>query len=141
MIGIILRIVGKGNSLSMDQPEGVFFRNGQQIRIPLRYAYFNNQILDFKGGLNAGVYIFPSIIPSGDQIQIEPLGAMLYLSPKVFDGLFAQLYLMDDPLDKYPTLNIAHSEPDPFVASLRSQGTGMGDFVFFNGVRGPIKIW
>jgi hypothetical protein len=48
---------------------------------------------------------------------------------------------MDDPLDKYTTVNIAHSEPDPFVASLRSQGAEMDDFVFFNGIRGPMKIW
>ena len=142
MVGIILKIIGEGDSSSMNQPEGVFFRNGQQIRIPLRYVYFNNQILDFKEGLNAGVYIFPLIRPSGDQnIQIEPLGTMLYLSPKVFDSLFAQLYLMDDPLDRYTTVSIAHSEPDPFIASLRGQGAGMGDFVFFNGIRGPIKIW
>ena len=141
MLGIILRISGKGDSISMNQPEGVFFYNGQQIKIPLRYAYFNNQIHDFKEGLNAGIYIFPLLASSGNQVQVEQLGAILYLSPKVFDSLFAQLYLMDDPLDRYTTVSIAHSEPDPFIASLRGQGAGMGDFVFFNGVRGPIKIW
>ena len=141
MLGIILRIRGKGGSISMNQPEGVFFYNGQQIKIPLRYAYFNNKIHDFKGGLNAGIYIFPLLASSGDRVQVEQFGAILYLSPKVFDSLFAQLYLMDDPLDRYTTVSIAHSEPDPFIASLRGQGAGMGDFVFFNGVRGPIKIW
>jgi hypothetical protein len=76
--GIILKIVGEGDFLSMNQPEGVFFHNGQQTRIPLRYAYFNNQILDFGTGLNAGVYIFPRIMPSGDQnIQIEQLGVLV----------------------------------------------------------------
>ena len=49
---------------------------------------------------------------------------------------------MDDPSKKYPTLNLAHVEPDPLINSIRSQGvSGIGDFIYYQGFRGPMKIW
>jgi len=75
------------------------------------------------------------------KISVENLGAVIYLSPKVSKSLFAQLYLMNDPFNNYPTIRLAHSQDDPAIASLKAQGLNFGEFVFFRGFRGPIKIW
>jgi hypothetical protein len=64
----------------------------------------------------------------------------MYLSPLVSGGLFAQLYLMNDPFDNYPTLRLAHSQQDSFMQFMNSQGFG-AEFVYYNGLHGPIKIW
>ncbi|GAI47925.1 unnamed protein product, partial [marine sediment metagenome] len=69
------------------------------------------------------------------------LGAGLYLSPKVSKSLFAQLYLMNDAFDNYKTIKLAHSEDDQVVKSLKMQGVDLGEFVYYQGFRGPIKIW
>jgi len=48
---------------------------------------------------------------------------------------------MDDPLDNYETIKLAHSEDDQVVKSLKMQGVDLGEFVYYQGFRGPIKIW
>ena len=138
MVGVILKI--KNNSL-FEQPEAIFIYGNNQHRIPMRYVYLNGQLIDFGQGLEAGVKILPAIHFAEDgNLQINNAGSVIYLSPKVFKSLFVQLYLMNDPLNKYGTVKIAHVEHDPAVKSLNSQGTNL-EFVFFNGFRGPIKIW
>ncbi len=143
LAGVILQVVNKGN-FTLNQPGAVFINNQKQITIPLRYLYFNNQIMDFGSGLGAGIDVIPSISYSGQNVQTNNFGALIYLSPKVFNSLFAQLYLMNDPFKKYPTVKIADLEQDPFVNSMRSQGVSIGDIIFangFGGIRAPLKIW
>ena len=111
------------------------------MRIPLRYLYYKGQIVDFKTGINATARIMQKGELNGQSASLDELGAVIYLSPKVSKGLFAQLYLMDDPLDKYSTLTLARSQPDIFVSQLRAQGLAIDDIVYFQGFRGPIKIW
>jgi hypothetical protein len=55
--------------------------------------------------------------------------------------LFARLYLMDDAFNEYETLEIAHVEANPIITNLRTQGLAIGDFIYYQGFRGPIKIW
>jgi len=74
-------------------------------------------------------------------VNVDPLGAVIYLSPKVSKSLFAQLYLLDDVFENYPTIKLANVESEPVIKSLQSQGMNFGEFVYFNGFRGPIKIW
>jgi asparagine N-glycosylation enzyme membrane subunit Stt3 len=137
---VIVDLDKSGNQISFKQPIGIFVYNGQQIRIPLRYIYFNNQIIDFNSGIESVIRIIPVAI-QGDGIQIDNAGAAIYLSPKVKDGLFAQLYLMNDAFGNYPTVQLAHSEHDSVVSMLNTQGANIGEFAYFNGFRGPIKIW
>ena len=56
-------------------------------------------------------------------------------------SLVSQLYILNDPFNQYPTIKIAHSEPDPTIKSLNNQGVNLNEFIYFNGIRGPIKIW
>ncbi len=139
---IVLEISKSENEISFQQPSGVFIYNNQQIYVPLRYIYFNEEIFDFGGGLEAIAFVFPRIVQMGQQnTQIDNFGSIIYLSPKVSRGLFAQLYLMDDPFEKYPTIELVHGEQEEIVQILNSQGAGIDDFVYFSGFRGPIKIW
>ena len=140
--GFILEIKkGKDNAVSFEQPKAVFVYNNQQISIPLRYLYDGKNMIDYKNGLEAGVDMIPYGSFNGQNIQISQFGAGIYLSEKTFNSLVAQLYLMNDPFGKYKTIIVAHSEQDPLVQSLRSQGMQVGDFVFANGLRGPLEIW
>ena len=141
VIGVFLEVRDIEGSSTIEQPNGVFVYNNEQISIPLRYVYANGQILDFGSGINATLYAMPSISPGSSGLQINNMGTILYLSPKVSESLFAQIYLMDDPFDQYGSLELAHSELDPVVASIRSQGGNIPEIVYYNGFRGPIKIW
>lgn len=122
---------------SIKQPEAVYIYNNQQYQIPLRYVYINGELLDFKTGLDAVI----SVIPSLGQRSIDPFGAIIYLSPKVSKGLYAQLYLLNDTFNNYPTIKLEHSELDPVVKQIKAQGYNLGDIIYYQGFRGPIKIW
>src|SRR3972149_6453158 len=142
VIGMVIEISKTGGSFSFKQPEAVFFYNNQQVRIPLRYVYYNGEIIDFKSGIEATARVMQGVnLVGGQNINIDELGSVIYLSPKVSKGLFARLYLMDDPYKEYQTLTLAHSESDPFVDSLKAQGLDLDEIVYFQGFRGPIKIW
>ncbi len=137
----ILEVSRTGNQISISQPKGVFIYNNQQIIIPIRYIYFGEQIIDSGRGLDAVVRIISSASSTGTNIQVDNLGSVIYLSPKVSKSLFAQLYLMNDPFNNYPTIRLAYGQDDPIIASLKVQGLNSEEFIFFNGFRGSIKIW
>lgn len=133
VVGIIVEL--NGNSLG--QPEAVYMYNNVQTRIHIRYVYVNGQLIDYGNGLDAVIDIIPSVDGNG----INRMGAAIYLSQKVSKSLFAQLFLLDDAFGNYPTIKIAHIEDSPVVASLKNQGVPLGDFVYYQRFRGPIKIW
>ncbi|PIO08340.1 hypothetical protein COU59_01805 [Candidatus Pacearchaeota archaeon CG10_big_fil_rev_8_21_14_0_10_34_12] len=139
--GAILKYVEKNNQITFSQPIGVYIYNNKQISIPMRYVYYNGELYDFENGLDSVIQIVSLVSQNNNQIQIDSLGTIIYLSPKVSKSLFAQLYLLDNAFGRYPTVKIAHSEPDPLVATINAQGANIKNFVFFNGFRGPLNIW
>ncbi|MBU0471089.1 MAG: hypothetical protein KKF65_00565, partial [Nanoarchaeota archaeon] len=141
LAGIILETTSQEGAIGLLQPEGVFIYNGNQINLPIKYIYYNGEIIEFEKGVEIILRVVTKVDIVGQNLQKDELGAIVYLSPKVAQGLFAQLYLMDDPFEKYPTLKIAHSEPDLFINHLRNQGFSLEEFVYYQGFRGPIKIW
>lgn len=127
---------------SLNQPYGVYYYNGNQIMLPLRYVYIENELFDFKSGVDSVVQIIPSLNAGELGYSVDPMGALIYLSPKVKDGLFAQLYLLDDAYGNYPNVELVHEEYDSVVKSLKIQNVSIVDeFIYLNGFRGPIKIW
>ena len=44
-------------------------------------------------------------------------------------------------MNEYNTIKLTYVQQDPFVENLNSQGANLGEFMDFNGFRGPIKIW
>ncbi len=136
--GVIWVMTDSGGDVSFNRPVGVYYYNDQRYDIPIRYAYVNGNLLDFEEGLDAVVRIVPSV---GAQ-NIDPLGSIVYLSPKVAKGLFAQIYLLENVFGNYNDLQLEHKEVDVLVQNLKSQGFEFGDFIYYQGaVRGPIKIW
>jgi len=133
VVGVIVNL--DGNKLR--QPEAVYVYNNVQTRIPVRYVYINGELVDYGSGIDAVIDIIPAFTGNG----INQMGAAIYLSQKVSKSLFARLFLMDDAFGEYETLKLAHVEEDPVVASLKAQGISLGDFVYYQGFRGPIKIW
>lgn len=141
LAGIILSTASQDGIYYSKQPEAVYYYNNQQIKIPLRYSYVQGELIDFKEGLDAVFMVVPKVSNSDQGVTIEDFGAGVYLSPKVSKSLFAQLYLMNDPLYMYPTINLEHSEEEIVVKTLKVQGLNINDFVYYQGFRGPIKIW
>ena len=140
--GTVIGITKDNNTITFDQPIAIFIYNNKQINIPVRYLQNENQVLDFGGGLDATIKMIPQVSQNAQGgIQVDRIGAAIYLSPKVSKSLFAQLYLLGDPEKKYPTITLAHSEPDVILNDLNSQGANIGEIAYFNGLRGALKIW
>lgn len=120
------------------QPEGIFVYQGQQYVLPFRYA-FQDEFLDFGSGIESGVFIFPRAIQSDGGIQIDPDGALLYLSKRTVKSQLARLYLYKED---NPNFKLVHSEDDFLVSQIKSQGQNFDlDILYFQGLRGPIRIW
>ena len=56
-------------------------------------------------------------------------------------GMLANIYILDDPLEKYPNFELAHTETNLVIDDLRNQGLDLPEFIYYNGIQGPIKIW
>jgi asparagine N-glycosylation enzyme membrane subunit Stt3 len=120
----------------------VLVYNGQQTYLPIKAVYYNGILKEFEEGINATIRIIPRVTQTNQGgIQMDPAGAAIYLSERTRNSLFAKLYLMNDPLNEYPGVELAHREHDYVVSSLNAQGANLGEFVYFQGFRGPIKIW
>jgi len=87
------------------------------------------------------MYVLPSYNQGSSGGQLDQFGAAMYLSQKVQDSLFAQLFLMNDPNNLYPEFKLIHSEDHPYVKVLKANKANIGEFIYFNGIQGPIKIW
>ncbi|MDO8623032.1 MAG: STT3 domain-containing protein [archaeon] len=137
IIGIILK---QNSNKEFVQPEAVFYYNGQQYNIPLRYLYYNNSLKDFNTGLDAGIFAYPKIsIENNNQIKSNSIGAALYLSKRTIHSNLANLYLFDKKSDNF---RLVHTEQNPFVEELKTKaGLNIGDFIYYGELQGPIKIW
>jgi len=144
MIGVILEIEkGRENveSFVLKQPQGVFVYEGKQVKIPLRYVYYQEKEIDFEKGLEAGIKIIPRAYQDGAGLQIDHIGAALYFNPRAINSLIAQLFLLNDPDKRYPTVKLVHSEDHPIVKDLKNQGISLDEFLVYQGIHGPIKIF
>jgi asparagine N-glycosylation enzyme membrane subunit Stt3 len=123
----------KGEKFS--QPLALTLYQGNQYAIALRYLYVGNELYDFKSGTDAGVFIFPSF----DGNSINQIGAMLFLSPRVINSTLVRLYLFNQLDDHY---KLVRSESDLVVSEIKRQiPTFPGEFLEYQGLRAPIRIW
>jgi len=140
--GVIIETTNnEDGTFSIEKASVVFFYNNQQINFPLRYVYFNEEFIDLGKGLEGTAYLVETIVPAGQNINVNGMGSLIYISPRVMRGFLAQKYLLNDPFNNFPNFKIAHKEHALVVSDLRAQGLGVHDFVFYNGLQGPIKIW
>jgi hypothetical protein len=66
---------------------------------------------------------------------------MIYLSPRIMRGMLGQVYVLNDPFKKWGAFELVHSEQDYILSQIASQGIELGEFTYYEGLRGPIKIW
>jgi len=117
---------------------GVYTDGRQQYVLPLRYAFYNDTFIDFGTGVEAGAFFMPAIGVVQNTAQVDYNGAALYLSRRVVNSQLARLYLYGQE-DQY--FKVANIQDDIIVENLKAQGMQLGHFVYYQGMRGPIKIW
>jgi len=130
-----------GNETNFEQPYVIAVYQGQQYKVYLRYLAVQGKVIDFKSGINASAYIFPSLIVQGNGVNSNPIGAAMYLSPRLMRGMLVQVYILNDPFKNFPNFKLVHSEENLIVNSLNQQGMSLPEFIYYQGIQGPIKIW
>ncbi len=136
----VAAVVMKQNSKEeLLQPLIYYIYNSQQYVQPLRYVYMNNKLYDFKTGINGGIFTFPRIdTDSSGRVTIVQNGAAFYLSNRTIDSGIARYYLFGEESEY---IKLAHKEENMIIANFKSQGADIGDFMYYQGFQGPIKIW
>ncbi len=138
--GVAAILLEQTNTGELRQPQAIAVYQNKQYQFPLRYAFFNDTLIDFKKGVDAGIYIFPVFQQEANRVGIDSTGALIYLSNKTVRSQLARLYLYGE---ETPAFTLVHTQDDPIVEQLKAL-TILGsdqDFVYFQGIRGPIKIW
>lgn len=138
---IILPVENIENGTKFEQPYAVVIYQNRQYHVDLRYLHINGQFFDFGSGIEATAFIFPRLDIQGGGVRTNPIGASMFISPRLMRGMLANIYILEDPLERYPNFKIAHTEHNLIVEDLKNQGMDLPDFVFYQGVQGPIKIW
>jgi len=122
--GFLVGLKSDGNKTLFDQPLAIVVYNGQQVQIPIKCIFINGEEVTFDvEGLDGCLQIVPKI----DGQKMKPIGAALYLSPKVRHGRFAQMYLF--------------SRDNEYFKTVYTDEANM-PLSFYNGrMIGPLKIW
>lgn len=132
-------VIGK-TSEGYTQPIGIYVYKGKSHSIPLRYLY-DGELQDFGTGYEAGIYMLTSIDQSEGNLNINDLGAVIYLDPVVIKSNLVRLYLFDSG----ERFKLVHSEDSYFLKEIKKQNPSLinlQDIVLLNGeLKGPIKIW
>lgn len=142
-VGAILLPMEKyENGINFVQPSTIMIYQGKQQEVKLRYLSINDEFIDFGSGIEGTAFIIPSINQNSQGgIAQNPLGAVMFISPRVMRGYLAQKYLLNDPFEEFNNFNLVHTESNLIIEQLRSQGMELPEFVYFQGLQGPIKIW
>jgi len=130
--------IREGANKTMLQPTVFFVYNQQQYQMPLRYVHINKKLYDFKTGLDAGIFIFPSLEYQNGKLGVNEKGAAFYLGQRVINTELVKLYLFNESSDYF---RLVHTEQSWINDDLKRQGLDLGDFVYYQGFQGPIKIW
>jgi len=117
---------------TIEKAEVLIFNNGILTPIQLRYIQNEHGDYDTEKGMNSTIKIIPRVDSNG---AMNKNGALLYISPRVTKTLFSNLYLLDDPANKFPKFRISHIEPNIL--------TNDNSIFYYDpvGIVGPIKIW
>ena len=124
-----------------EQPYIIIVYQGIQHKVNLRYLSVQDAFIDFESGIEASVYVFPTLIVQGQGVSSNPIGAAMYLSPRLMRGMLVQTYILKDPFKRFPNFKLIYTEQNLIVDSLNQQGMNLPDFIYYQGIQGPIKIW
>lgn len=132
--GFFVSVKKEDDKTVFDQPFAVLVYNGQQVQVPLNCIFIDEtqkplgfdkfgEITFGSEGLDGCLRIIPKI----DGQKMLPTGAAFYLSPKVREGRFAQLYLFGKESEYF---KLAYTDESQMPLS-----------VYSGRVIGPLKIW
>lgn len=138
---VILPLEKINDKTKFSQPYVIAVYQGKQYKINLKYLSIGGEFINFDSGIEATVYIFPRLDQENQRIKSNPIGAAIYLSPKLLRGMLAQKYILNDPFNKFPNFKLVHTEQSLVVENLNSQGMNLSEFIYYQGIQGPIKIW
>jgi len=120
-----ISIIATNSSISA--PTAYIVYNNQQYAYGITCAYINGQKQEFTASSDmpalTGCAVFAPAITS--QNQANSIGAIFWLSEKVYDTNFARLYM--------------YGETDPNFKLVYSDSNPLG--IYQGNVIGPIKIW
>ena len=139
-VGAIITPVNTATG-QFEQPRAIMTYQGQQHDVNIRYLYFKGQLFDYGNGIEAAAYVIPRLNVEGGRVSLEEQGAMLYVSPRLLRGMLAQVYILDDAFGNFPNFKLVHTQSSLIVDDLRAQGLDLPEFVYYQGLQGPIKIW
>ena len=141
-LGGVVIVRDNNSSKIISPPKGIFVYQNIQYAVPFRYAFSEGNLIDFGegSGLDAGVFIFPGVVQTSSGVAIQKDYAMLYLSERTVGSQVARFYLFNENSSYF---KLVHSQDDFVVSSLKNQNaiSQNDDFVYYQGLRGPIKIW
>jgi asparagine N-glycosylation enzyme membrane subunit Stt3 len=116
-----------GSIAKVNSPSVILSYNGQQASLPLRSISLNGEEIIFEGEeeyFEGCLLVIPTY--NGDQYSV--FGSSLYLSPRVYRGLFAQLFLLEN--EEYSNFDLVYTDEASMPLS------------YYNGqLIGPLKIW
>jgi hypothetical protein len=133
-------VTTKNSNGEYSQPQGIFIYANKQYTLPLRYIHLEtqNKTIDYKNGIEAGVFIYPSLDQNQNGGFVNDEGALLYLGQRTINSRIARLYLFGEE-SKY--FKLIHSEENEIIKSFKNQGAKINNFIQYQGLQGPIKIW
>ena len=131
---LVMSITSEGK---LEQPLAIAVYKERQYEIKLRYLFYGGETIDFGSGIEGGMYVIPGLVETNQGASIISHGAAMYLSPKNMKALWVRMYLLGEG----ENFELVHSEPNNIVSEIRNQGLIIPDIIYFQGVRGPIKIW
>ncbi|MDP3027345.1 MAG: STT3 domain-containing protein [Nanoarchaeota archaeon] len=139
---IIIPIKNNNNTQEFLQPYAIMVYQNKQYKVNLRYLANSNQFIDYDSGIEATAFVFPKLTNSGQGISSNPIGSMMFLSPRLMRGFLTQKYILDDPFKKFQNFKLVHTEQNLIIEDLNTRGNmNLPDFIYYQGIQGPIKIW
>ena len=110
---------------SISQPFAILVYQGKQVEVPIGCVYMD-KIYKFENApLNSCLRVMPAF--NGQGQLANGIGNALYLSPRVYQGLFARLYLLNEQMEGF---KLVYSDESSVPHA------------FYNGrLIGPLKIW
>ncbi|UCD03898.1 MAG: glycosyltransferase family 39 protein [Candidatus Woesearchaeota archaeon] len=122
-IGAFLITLDKNKTL-IKAPEAAIVYNDKQFNEEVNCVYINGQkqIFDTNSSLDGCIVFIDLYLNQQEKVE---QGAVLFLSNKVYPGLLARLYILNEEVEGFEEV---YSDDVPFS-------------IFRNRVIGPIKIW
>ena len=67
--GIGAIVIEQNISGALLQPKAIFVQQGRQVNVPIRYSYYDGKLHDFGSGIDAGVFIMPTLESTSGGLQ------------------------------------------------------------------------